>query len=363
MQSIKVENPFKGLLTNGNDREINFSYFADMDKVKVSKKYLQSEEYLKVESIGSIGEGFEVIDVKQLNLETSDRYFYRNGINQYQPDSSPHLVVIANDIVNNNQVVLVYTYFFNSGFTYLELSNDRITNYVKMYEYQGTLRILTENYLYTLQWKQVKRLGDFRRTLVLEKINGNIQKNNLILSSTASITEVSSFKIGFSITSINLVYQTTQPLTNMEEFRVTKIKDNDGNESTMSSSFYFYYGTAYIIAYNQPPYNFSNKGLYDYDATETFLFVPKTKVGTSVKYGIVKSSYTVLRELYRGTFQHNSFTAIVDDIDFGYHDYNYPHLFVPNTDLWSTVFFDNVTSTVAKPDLTERYVDGTELLT
>ncbi len=97
MQSIKVENPFKGLLTNGNDREINFSYFADMDKVKVSKKYLQSEEY-KFLDLNNKVEIRNVIDSKVINLD-DDKFWYEGKVSKYSPDIQKHFLVVTTDTI------------------------------------------------------------------------------------------------------------------------------------------------------------------------------------------------------------------------------------------------------------------------
>ena len=168
MQSIKIETPFKGLYTNAVDRDISYSYFADTDKVKVTKQYLQSEKYQIGNSFGTIGENYEVVEVKKINLDTSDRYYYYNGISTYKPDYFPHIVVIANDITSNNQVVLVYGYYGQTGFTYVPIyGSDRINDFKKMIEYQGTLKILTGESIYSLQYKMVKTQGVYRRSLVL----------------------------------------------------------------------------------------------------------------------------------------------------------------------------------------------------
>ena len=374
MQSIKIETPFKGLYTNASDREINYSFFADTDKVKVTKQYLQSEKYQIGNSFGTIGENYEVVEVKKINLDTSDRYYYYNGINTYKPDYFPHIVVIANDITSNNQVVLVYGYYGQTGFTYVPIyGSDRINDFKKMIEYQGTLKILTGESIYSLQYKMVKIQGVYRRSLVLVALNGKVEKNLSV--STATNLSTSNFQIKILTTPFEMVYRSLVEIPSLAEYRVTKA--SDGTDLTWAYEFvfenytdpttgltfirgvwkktntplYFYYGLAYVISYYQPPYDFSNKGRYDYDNVDTFLAVPKKKINGYIYYGMTRLTFHQQKALYPNPY--NSFTAQVNNDEVGYWDSNYPHTFADENDMTNTDFFSKISSTVSFTSTTE----------
>ena len=262
MQSIKVENPFKGLLTNGNDREINFSYFADMDKVKVSKKYLQSETY-KLTKLGELDSRIKnIIETKVVFLD-DDKFWYDKNISKYKPDFQKHYVVFTE--------TKIYVFLENNFET--PILEEILNGYVKSIVVNGVLKIVTEESLYFLFYKRISNVKTIQFSSFFTSIDELV-----VTSSIADIT-LNNPKIVFDIVATPMIYWLREDMqgTNIKT-SLYRLPDEWKVRATATSTDYYYgyVGTVYLVRPKHNTLNFNTKGLYDFDslAGNTFVFVP-----------------------------------------------------------------------------------------
>lgn len=262
MEKIDVKE-FKGLYTNLLDNSANYSVFSDMDKVNVSKKYLQSEEYKLEDSLGWIGEfGNDVIEVKVVELD-DDKFWYEKNLEKYIPDFVKHLVVFT------STTVLVYE-IKTEGLVYIDAFS--ISEYKKSVIVNGILKILTSKSIHFLFYKRINSV----KTLKFTSINPTI--DSLVASSSTGNVTLTDPKITFDIVATPMIYWLSDTMqgTNIRTSLYKLPSDWDVKDAITNVWFYAYIGTVYLVRPKHNTLNLQTKGLYDFDslAGNTFAFVP-----------------------------------------------------------------------------------------
>lgn len=267
MQSIKIETPFKGLYTNAVDRDISYSYFADTDKVKVTKQYLQSEEYRLDQSLGWIHEDFvnDIVDMK-IEFLDDDKFWYEKNIQKYRSDFKQHLIVFT------STTLFVYT-LQQSGLEYVNAF--QINGYQKSIAVNGILKILTIDGVYFLYYKRINGV----KTLQFSSSYGRME--NLVVTSSIADSELVNPKITFDIVATPMIYWLRSDIEgpNLRNSLYRLPSDQGWSvRGNINSGLWYnaYVGTVYLVRPRHNTLNLQTKGLYDFDSQTgvTFVFVP-----------------------------------------------------------------------------------------
>jgi len=266
MEKIDVKE-FKGLYTNLLDNSANYSVFADMDKVKVNKRYLESQEYNLEKKVGWIDEKFvkDIIDLK-IELLDDDRYWYEKNLQKYEPNFEQHLIAVT------STTMFVYK-IQESGLEYINAFE--VNGYQKSIATNGILKIMTTKGIYFLFYKRINNV----KTLELSSFFGRME--NLVVTSSIVDTEINNPKITFDIVATPMIYWLREDVegTNLKN-SLYRLPSEDGwsvrGNITSGSWYNAYVGTVYLVRPKHNTLNLQTKGLYDFDSNVglTFVFIP-----------------------------------------------------------------------------------------
>ena len=314
MEKIDVKE-FKGLYTNLLDNSANYSVFADMDKVKVNKRYLESQEY-KTEEVGK-AEIRNVVESKVVYLD-DDRWWYKDKVSQYSPDYQKHYVIFTNTRIK--------VYKDNFDVPILEQS---LTGYIKSFELNGVLRILTSKGIFNLQYKRINNV----KTLLCLQVNNGLINDTLKSSVATSVVQEVDPEIRFEVVPQAQIYWLHSSLSgdglSESKYRISVFDVVDGIERYEA-----YVGTIYLIRVLTNIFNIPTQGFYDWQNTTTFIGVPVDIVGGQIKINITSLNWTHVMKSQNGAF--SNFWQINPDPSLGlpdwlYVDHNYVFQFGYNS--------------------------------